>query len=118
MTNIARFAIEQPLYTWLLILTCLIGGIVGIDKVGRLEDPNFPIKTVLIVTRYDGASAVEVEQEVTDVIEAAIQELPGRIHRGTPAALQENLPSSRVSICTRSARVSIFDMAACTAPFF
>jgi multidrug efflux pump subunit AcrB len=76
MTNIARFAIEQPLYTWLLILTCLIGGIVGIDKVGRLEDPNFPIKTVLIVTRYDGASAVEVEQEVTDVIEAAIQELP------------------------------------------
>ena len=76
MTNIARIAIERPLYTWLLILTCLVGGVVGIETVGRLEDPKFPIKTVLVVTRYDGASAVEVEQEVTDVIEAAIQELP------------------------------------------
>ncbi len=49
---------------------------VGIETVGRLEDPKFPIKTVLIVTQYNGASAREVEQEVTDVIEAAIQELP------------------------------------------
>ena len=76
MGNIARFAIEQPLYTWLLVLACLVGGIVGIDSVGRLEDPNFPIKNVLIITQYDGASAFEVEQEVTDVIEAALQELP------------------------------------------
>ena len=46
------------------------------ENVGRLEDPAFPIKNVLVVTQYDGASAVEVEQEVTDVIEASLQELP------------------------------------------
>ena len=75
-TSIARFAIELPLYTWLLVLACLGGGLVGIQEVGRLEDPAFPINNALIITSYDGASAEEVEQEVTDVIEAALQELP------------------------------------------
>ena len=75
-TSIARFAIERPLYTWLLVLACLGGGLVGIQEVGRLEDPAFPINNALIITSYDGASAEEVEQEVTDVIEAALQELP------------------------------------------
>ncbi len=76
MWNIAKFSIERPLYPWLLILGCLIGGAVGIERVGRLEDPEFPFKFVLIVTEYPGASPVEVEQEVTDVVEAALQELP------------------------------------------
>ena len=74
--NIASFCIERPLYPWLLILACLIGGAVGMDQVGRLEDPSFPIKIALILTEYPGASAREVEEEVTDVIEAALQELP------------------------------------------
>ncbi len=74
--NIAVWSIERPLYVWMLVLACFVGGIFGVDSVGRLEDPDFPIKTALIVTTYDGASALEVEQEVTDVIEAALQELP------------------------------------------
>ncbi len=74
--NIARLSIDYPLYPWLIILACLIGGIYGIDKVGRLEDPQFPIKQAYIITAYPGASAEETEQEVTDVIEAALQELP------------------------------------------
>jgi len=76
MRDIATFSIEQPLYTWLLIAACLFGGFYGIDTVGRLEDPPFPIKTAYIITPYPGASALEVEQEVTDVVEAAVQELP------------------------------------------
>jgi multidrug efflux pump subunit AcrB len=76
MRNVARFSIDKPLYPVLLALACLFGGLVGIDSVGRLEDPAFPIKMALVVTTYDGASAEEVEQEVTDVIEASLQELP------------------------------------------
>ncbi len=76
MQNIARFAIEKPIYTWMLVLACLVGGMIGINTVGRFEDPPFPMKFALIITSYDGASAEEVELEVTDVIEAALQELP------------------------------------------
>jgi multidrug efflux pump subunit AcrB len=76
MMNIGQWSIENPLYPWLIILACLLGGAYGIDNVGRLEDPEFPISNAYIITPYPGASAVEVEHEVTDVIEAAVQELP------------------------------------------
>ncbi len=76
MNNIGRLAIERPLYPWLIIFVCVWGGLYGIDTVGRLENPPFPIKNAYIITAYPGASAVEVEQEITDVIEASLQELP------------------------------------------
>ncbi|MBT3625996.1 MAG: efflux RND transporter permease subunit, partial [Gammaproteobacteria bacterium] len=76
MMNLAQFVVNRPLYGWILALACLFGGIHGIDNVGRLEDPDFPIKWAYIITTYPGASAEEVEQEVTDKIENALQELP------------------------------------------
>jgi len=74
--EIARSAIERPVNIWLLVLLCLIGGLWGLDTVGRLEDPAFTIKQALVVTPYDGATAVEVEQEVTELLESSIQQLP------------------------------------------
>ena len=76
MRNIAQWSIERPLYPWLIMFACLFGGLYGIENVGRLEDPAFPIKNAYIITTYPGASALEVEQEVTDLIEASLQELP------------------------------------------
>ena len=76
MRDLAALAIERPLYAWLIVAVCLFGGIWGIGEVARLEDPEFPIKNAYIITGYPGASALEVEQEVTDPIEAALQELP------------------------------------------
>ncbi len=76
MRSIARLSIEQPLYTWLLVLLLLIGGVWGLNNVGRLEDPGMPFNRALIVTAYPGATAAEVENEVTEVIEAAVQRLP------------------------------------------
>ena len=44
-------------------------------NIGRLEDPKFTIKTAVVVTLYPGASAKEVENEVTDRIESSIQQM-------------------------------------------
>ncbi|MBO6566996.1 MAG: efflux RND transporter permease subunit, partial [Pseudomonadales bacterium] len=76
MNNLARFTVSNPIYGWILILACLVGGIHGIQNIGRLEDPDFPIKVAYIITSYPGATAEEVEMEVTDRIEASLQELP------------------------------------------
>ncbi len=76
MNDLARVSIDRPLYPWILVLACLAGGLWGIDRVGQLEDPEFPLSIAYVITAYPGASAAEVEQEVTDVIEDALQEVP------------------------------------------
>ena len=73
--SIARTAIERPLYTWILILFCLIGGALGYLSVGKLEDPTFTLKTALVITPYPGASADRVASEVSEVLESEIQRM-------------------------------------------
>ncbi|MFS2318408.1 efflux RND transporter permease subunit [Maricaulis sp. D1M11] len=73
--SLARLSIERPVYTWLIILTCLLGGLSGFFGVGRLEDPAFTIKEAIVFAPYPGASAEEVESEVTELLEIAIQQM-------------------------------------------
>ena len=73
--SIARWSIQRPVNTWLIVLACLFGGIYGLMSIGRLEDPAFTIKQAKVVTPYPGASAVEVENQVTERLESAIQQL-------------------------------------------
>jgi len=58
-----------------LLIGVLIGGIFAYLNVGKLEDAEIPIKTAVVVTFYPGATAHEVELEVTDVLEKSIQKL-------------------------------------------
>ena len=74
--DIARASIERPVNTWLIILACLLGGLWGMNNIGRLEDPAFTIKMALVITPYPGATAAEVEEEITEPLESAIQQLP------------------------------------------
>lgn len=73
--DVARFSIVNPIYTWIVILMCLLGGIWGFSSLGRLEDPAFTIKVAIVVTQYPGASAEEVATEVSEPIESAIQKM-------------------------------------------
>lgn len=73
--DIARFSINRPVYTWIIMLICLLGGIWGFATLGRLEDPAFTIKTAVVVTQYPGASAEEVALEVTEPLESQIQKM-------------------------------------------
>ena len=58
-----------------LLFGIIIGGIFAYLNVGKLEDAEISIKSAVIVTMYPGDTAHEVELEVTDVIEKAIQKL-------------------------------------------
>ncbi|NOD35288.1 MULTISPECIES: efflux RND transporter permease subunit [unclassified Ruegeria] len=73
--NIARASIDRPLYTWLIILIALFGGIWGFLSLGRLEDPAFTIKNAVIATQYPGATAEQVALEVSEPLESAIQQM-------------------------------------------
>ncbi|MFU0979892.1 efflux RND transporter permease subunit [Kluyvera ascorbata] len=74
--DISRQFINNPVRVWLTILLLGIGGIFALLNIGRLEDPAFTIKTAVVVTHYPGASAQQVEEEVTLPLENALQQLP------------------------------------------
>ncbi len=74
--DISRQFINNTTRVWLTILLLGVGGIFALLNIGRLEDPAFTIKTAVIVTHYPGASAQQVEEEVTLPLENAIQQLP------------------------------------------
>ncbi|MEW8240292.1 MAG: efflux RND transporter permease subunit, partial [Candidatus Thiodiazotropha taylori] len=73
--NIGEYSVRTPVISWLLVIILVGGGLLSFDKMGKLEDPAFTIKNAKVITLYPGASAQEVQDEVTYHIEDAIQRL-------------------------------------------
>jgi multidrug efflux pump subunit AcrB len=73
--SLARYSIERKAIMSVLVAFVLIGGVLAYLNLGRLEDPEFTIKEAVITTHYPGATAEQVEQEVTEPLETAIQQL-------------------------------------------
>ncbi|MDF2913188.1 MAG: multidrug transporter AcrB [Pantoea agglomerans] len=74
--RIQEHFLDKPIRIWMVILLLGVGGIYALLNIGRLEDPLFTIKSAVIVTHYPGASAQQVEEEVTLPLENALQRLP------------------------------------------
>ena len=73
--NIAQLAIEKKTITVVITVLLLFGGIKSYLGLGRLEDPQFTIKSAKVITYYPGATAMEVAEEVTDPLEVSIQKM-------------------------------------------
>ncbi|MDF1820174.1 MAG: efflux RND transporter permease subunit [Alcanivoracaceae bacterium] len=73
--NIAQWSIRNSVITWTLALVMTVVGYAAFNSLSRLEDPEFTIKEAKVVTPYRGATAAEVEEEVTDLIERAAQKM-------------------------------------------
>ncbi len=73
--SLPRFAIEKRAVTLFAVALIVVGGIFSFFQLGWLEDPDFSVKVAVITTPYPGASAEEVENEVTDLLETALQEM-------------------------------------------
>ncbi len=73
---LVEYPIRNRTVSWMVVLLLISGGIFSFLDLGRLEDPVFTIKEAMVFTSYPGASALEVEEEVTLPLENAIQQLP------------------------------------------
>ena len=73
--NIAEWSIRKSVITWVMTLIMVVGGVLAFNNLSRLEDPEFTIKQAVVFTPYPGASAAEVEKEVTNRVERAVQEM-------------------------------------------
>jgi multidrug efflux pump subunit AcrB len=73
--KLTEFCLENRVTTLVLTGVVVAAGVGTYMTMGRLEDPEFTIKEAVIITPYPGATAEEVELEVTDKIEIAVQRL-------------------------------------------
>jgi multidrug efflux pump subunit AcrB len=73
--NIAELSIRKSVITWVMTFLVVGVGWLSFRSLSMLEDPEFTIKEAVVITPYPGASAAEVEEEVTNVLEKAIQQL-------------------------------------------
>jgi len=93
--NPAKIALDRTTVTWVIIVLLLLGGIQSFMTMPRLEDPEFTIKDAIVTTPYPGASAQEVEEEVSDRIEKAVQEM-GQLKEIFESTSQRGLSTIKV----------------------
>ena len=74
--NLSAWALRHQQLTLFFILVIAIGGALAYFKLGQREDPDFTFRAMVIRTLWPGATAEQVDREVTDRIEKKLQETP------------------------------------------
>lgn len=74
--NLSSWALNNQVIVLYFMLLLTFAGMFAYTQLGQSEDPPFTFKVMLIRTSWPGASALEVEQQITDKIEKKIQEVP------------------------------------------
>lgn len=77
MQWLAQICVRRPVFSGVLMLIVVVLGIVGYTRLGVDQFPNIDIPIVLVVTRLDGAAPEEVETDITDKIERAVNTIDG-----------------------------------------
>jgi multidrug efflux pump len=74
--NLSDWSLRHPSLVLYAMLALTLVGMASYTKLGQSEDPPFTFKVMVIRTGWPGASAAEVEQQVTDKLEKKLQEVP------------------------------------------
>jgi len=74
--NLSEWALRHPALVLYAMLMLTLVGMLSYTRLGQSEDPPFTFKVMVIRTGWPGASAQEVEQQVTDKLEKKLQEVP------------------------------------------
>ena len=76
MINLSEVSLKNRVLVWYFIVITAIGGIVAFNELGRMEDPTYTIREMVISASWPGASAEEMQDQVTDKLEREIQDIP------------------------------------------
>ena len=74
--NISKWALNRGVLINAFVAVLIIGGLWAFTQMPKLEDPAIRVKQALVVATYPGASAHQVELELTDPIEKSIRQMP------------------------------------------
>ncbi len=74
--NLSEWALRHRALVAYLIVVLMFGGVFSYLRLGRAEDPDFTFKAMIVRTLWPGATAHEVELQVTERIEKRLQDVP------------------------------------------
>ena len=77
MTNLTEISLKHRTLVWYFIIVTAIGGLFAYFELGRMEDPQFTIREMVISAAWPGATAEEMQNQVTDKLEKRLQDTPG-----------------------------------------
>jgi HAE1 family hydrophobic/amphiphilic exporter-1 len=77
MQWLAALCVRRPVFASVLILSLTVIGVFSFTQLGIDQFPNVDIPTALVTTRLPGAAPEQVESEVTDKIEEAVNTING-----------------------------------------
>ena len=72
MQWLAALCVRRPVFAWVLVLSLTVVGLFAFGRLGVDRFPNIDIPTILVTTRLPGAAPEQIETEVTDKIEEAV----------------------------------------------
>ncbi len=75
--NLTEWALNHKQLVYFFVILTFIAGIYSYRQLGRMEDPDFVIRQMIVSVAWPGASARQVEEQVTDKIEKKLQDAPG-----------------------------------------
>lgn len=74
--NLSEWALNHRQFVLYLIIVLTLGGVLAYNQLGRSEDPDYVLKTMVVRTLWPGATALELEQQVSEKIERKLLETP------------------------------------------
>ena len=76
MKNLTELSLNHKPLVWYFIIAIFIGGIFSYFKLGRMEDPKFTIRQMIVAAYWAGSTADEMQAQVTDKLEKKLQDIP------------------------------------------
>ncbi len=76
MRNLTEVSLKNKDLVWYFIIVFFIAGIFSYNQLGRMEDPQFTVRTMVVSAAWPGATAEQMQEQVTDKLERKIQDIP------------------------------------------
>src|SRR4051794_7680847 len=77
MQWLAQICVRRPVFASVLMLIIVVLGAAGYSKLGLDQFPNIDLPIIVVTTRLDGAAPEEVETDISDKIESAVNTISG-----------------------------------------
>ena len=74
--NLSAWALTHQQMVLYLMVVLMIAGVLSYRSLGRAEDPDFTMKVMVVRTLWPGATAQQVEHELTERLEKKLQATP------------------------------------------